>query len=1326
MTTSTQTPTQLLVPKAPRLPSPSDIYSAETADKLNSSLRQYFNQVDGTVGSLVGPSGGRFIDFPYAVFYEAADQSAPNNLIGYAVRFTNQQEASGVDVQSDSRIVVGYPGLFRFSFLIQFKNVDTGAQDVDLWFRKNGTDVELSNHIVTVPVGNLKWSLEYSMTLSQYDYIELMWRTENASVTMAYTAPQTTPTRPATPSAMVAVSFSSALNSQTTDIFIPPPPAPEPPPPPPPPPPGPPPPPPPAPSPPGQDSDITAIFSTASGSWWYPAFDADRYENADGTGTTPYNVNGGNYGRQADHSGNGRHLLWAINTSRPFLRTSPVEHMQIYDYPPPVAGLGGSTTGFCAVMAVRLDSGSVTTLFSDVVGAGGGDAAAANGYYLRFDSSAGTVTFSAGTGTSRVQVQVSGIAEGASGADHVFLVWHDTAANTLNIQKDGDTAVSVTCAAPNAGGPNMQLFANPFADFSFGGWEGWDKLYGLFYGGAIFKDTCLTSTDRNHLLYWAANQAAKSLSGGGVPPPPPPPSPPPPPPPAPPPSDGIPSISVARHPVDLLAIDEYFVQDNRQTPIPEGTAPYQFQQFVERSLVVGPNGETAFRSVWRHPEYDVDGLHIENDKYPEVKGFPCILNGRRPGYLGTSEYPAFSAVVRLPDGVTVPTAPGGAPSNIVVDWQPLGGSVSTVAPSGGSPGTLLPFQLPIGNRTITATGRYNHNIPVVGKGHLSWDIWLSAQQAQTHGFTKAPITHEVMIPLNNWGDYGRDRDAAGNPLRNPQWYDHDVTINGVLYHVYCAKNSPENDVTGLNDNWNGYPGLRYTFNGLDGGYINEETGFARIGWKFIVFQHSGVTHPLDGTGAFHLDFRPFFDHLAQSKDARGIPFIQGTEWVSALELGTEMVYGSGDLTVYDFRTDVALAPPAPPVPPPAPAPAPVSAPFYPFASRVDGATYTFGIAPTNYTRAQMDTEVVTCYHKWKGARLRLAPPFEGHAVSDYTGVTITDGYFLQFSDIAYSCVSEGLGYAMLITVIMAGYDPRAKEYFDGLFKTARARPAYAPYYAGTVAAKYLTEWRLAPSMDTAGEGFNSMNADMDIALALLMADRQWGSTGTIDYLTQAINTINAIKAVNFTAAGEPVYASSQRYASRTSDYMINHFRQFAVAAADTFWTLTVIPRVQTLITNIISGYSATAKLQPGFIVDTTTTPIPSPGNVLEGPNEGEYDNNAARNPWRWGTEFLMTGNTTWGNFARDNVNTIMTDCAGNPLNMSSMFHLSGVGFQGRRFPAAMAAATMVGTMRNGNGSDQTWLNTLFAANANNFQTNDYDSEVQMLCMIVASGNWWTP
>lgn len=421
------------------------------------------------------------------------------------------------------------------------------------------------------------------------------------------------------------------------------------------------------------------------------------------------------------------------------------------------------------------------------------------------------------------------------------------------------------------------------------------------------------------------------------------PAPPPPPPPAPAPAPApspMPTITTARHPRDFLqcgvtATDCLFIEDNRwgAATIVEGSGTGQYMQKVERALSVGPLGQVAFRTEWRWPT-SIGGVLVDgNGSYPEVKGFPCVIYGARPGYSGNgSQWPAFDFAVRLPDGVTVPTAPPGTPSQIAADWQPAGGSVSTFVPAGKTPGSDLPRKLPLtsnvltdqngsnlldqvnspltdqnpaGNGVLRASGRFS--VSATGKGHFAFDIWLqqSGQSAQAFGFANSPITHEVMIQLQNWGGYGRHPDGS-----NADWYDHDVTLDGILYHVYISKNLNRNHSTGVIDGGGPYAGCRYNFPAggpaiINGSFTNEETGLGRYGWKFIRFQYTGTgAHPLLADGSFNLDLSKFLNHLSTRVDSRGIPLAQGNEHIVSVELGAEMVVGSGDVTLWDYRVVV--------------------------------------------------------------------------------------------------------------------------------------------------------------------------------------------------------------------------------------------------------------------------------------------------------------------------------------------------------------------------------------------------------------------------------------
>lgn len=84
---------------------------------------------------------------------------------------------------------------------------------------------------------------------------------------------------------------------------------------------------------------------------------------------------------------------------------------------------------------------------------------------------------------------------------------------------------------------------------------------------------------------------------------------------------------------------------------------------------------------------------------------------------------------------------------------------------------------------------------------------------------------------------------------------------------------------------------------------------------------------------------------------------------------------------------------------------------------------------------------------------------------------------------------------MVITVLMAGYDTNSRTIYDGLFKTARAfKSSNNPNLMG---------WVVADSTGAQGHFGSATDGDLDIAYSLILADRQWGSTGTINYLAEA-------------------------------------------------------------------------------------------------------------------------------------------------------------------------------------------------------------------------------
>jgi hypothetical protein len=162
---------------------------------------------------------------PYGAFQDSTDQTAANTTTAYAITLNTTDYSSGVYVSSSSRINVRNYGIYNLQFSIQFKNTTNDGQDVDIWFKKNGTNVDASNSRFHLPArksggdpSHLIAALNFFLELNANDYIEIMWRTTDVGVSIEAFGTSTSPTRPAVPSAIVTVSY--VAPSATSNVYI--------------------------------------------------------------------------------------------------------------------------------------------------------------------------------------------------------------------------------------------------------------------------------------------------------------------------------------------------------------------------------------------------------------------------------------------------------------------------------------------------------------------------------------------------------------------------------------------------------------------------------------------------------------------------------------------------------------------------------------------------------------------------------------------------------------------------------------------------------------------------------------------------------------------------------------------------------------------------------------------------------------------------------------------------------------------------------------------------------------------------------------------------
>ena len=213
---------QLDTPAPPNLGTPDVLYSESYFRQTNGGLNVYFNKLRNLFGALLGPRGGKFLNLPYGAFQDSTDQTAANTTTAYAITFDTTDFTNGVTLSNSSRLNVAQAGIYNLQFSIQFKNTTNDGQDVDVWFRKNGTNIANSNSRFHLPArksggdpSHLIAALNFFFSLAANDYVEIMWRPTDVGVSLEHFATSSSPTRPAVPSAIATLSFVSNLSTET-------------------------------------------------------------------------------------------------------------------------------------------------------------------------------------------------------------------------------------------------------------------------------------------------------------------------------------------------------------------------------------------------------------------------------------------------------------------------------------------------------------------------------------------------------------------------------------------------------------------------------------------------------------------------------------------------------------------------------------------------------------------------------------------------------------------------------------------------------------------------------------------------------------------------------------------------------------------------------------------------------------------------------------------------------------------------------------------------------------------------------------------------------
>jgi endoglucanase len=369
------------------------------------------------------------------------------------------------------------------------------------------------------------------------------------------------------------------------------------------------------------------------------------------------------------------------------------------------------------------------------------------------------------------------------------------------------------------------------------------------------------------------------------------------------------------------------------------------------------------------------------------------------------------------------------------------------------------------------------------------------------------------------------------------------------------------------------------------------------------------------------------------------------------------------------------------------------------------------IKPSQFSQIKLDHTVESFYTKWKARYVKNIPGK-------------TESFIWFENKDGKQCVSEGQGYGMVIVVLMAGFDPSAKNTYDNLYRYYHAHPSNR--------GSHLMAW----AQNIHGTDLDKTSAsdgDMDIAYSLLLANTQWGSKGQINYLQEAKGIIADIMQyeINHTTwsvlLSNGIEAESKDYFdTRSSDFMPSNFKAFEQTTNDSRWNK-VIDKGYKLFSYMQTEYSLDAGLVPDFIVHLNKKPKPASPRYLESVYDGNYNYNACRVPWRVGTDYLLSGDKRSKIFVQKINHWIRETTNNNTYNLSAGYTLAGNDIKGRYFEA-LSFITPFAVSAIVDKNNQQWLNKVWNYSVQ-FKLKDfdyYDNTIKMLNMIIISGNYWQP
>lgn len=349
------------------------------------------------------------------------------------------------------------------------------------------------------------------------------------------------------------------------------------------------------------------------------------------------------------------------------------------------------------------------------------------------------------------------------------------------------------------------------------------------------------------------------------------------------------------------------------------------------------------------------------------------------------------------------------------------------------------------------------------------------------------------------------------------------------------------------------------------------------------------------------------------------------------------------------------------------------------------ATYLFGTMPSNI----VESDLQTAYIQWKNA---------------FVDTNCSNGRArVKFDDPNFT-VSEGIAYGMLLSAYA-----NDQELFDGLWK----------YYQSHENSNGVMNWKIE-GCDTVNGQNGATDAELDAAIALIVAGNRFGNSGSINYHQDAKDLIAIMKQHEIEAGSyvlKPGDAWGGSNNTNPSYFAPGYFRVYGEFTNDvTFWNNVTTKTYQILNANLSVNNAVDCLVSDWCKADGSYSDI-----VSWAYNSGKsfyYD--AARTPWRIATDYLWYGQSEASDYLNKCVSFVNRE--GGLSNIKAGYNQDGTSihnFQDPVYTGSFSSSMLI-------SNDQNVVNSAYTTTKNLTSTQYFATTLRVIYMFTLSGNFFNP